>query len=118
MKNNAPANNLRAMRKKAGISQTAIAIKLGLSSSTICRIELRYDAPSREVAGKIAKMLKADVASVFPALADTQSKSAELSFYKEPVNGSLASKARGLLIGRSAAELTRIVATIEAAFPR
>lgn len=58
-------NNIKELRKKLGLRQQDIAIKLGVTRQTIIAIENDKYNPTLELAMKIAKLLNMTVEEIF-----------------------------------------------------
>jgi transcriptional regulator with XRE-family HTH domain len=62
---NLVGTNIRRYRKRAGLSQEALAEKLDLSLNFIGQVERGSRAPSFSSLGRIAQVLKVDVQDLF-----------------------------------------------------
>jgi putative transcriptional regulator len=58
-------NNIKQLRKEAGMRQEDMAVKLGVSRQTIIAIENDKYNPTLELALKIAKLLNLPVEDIF-----------------------------------------------------
>ena len=58
-------NNIRAFRKKALLSQTALAEKIGVSQQSITKWENDVAAPRMEMAKKLAEVLGCSIDELF-----------------------------------------------------
>ena len=58
-------NNIKQLRKQAGLRQEDLAAQLGVSRQTIIAIENDKYNPTLELAMKIAKLLELPVESIF-----------------------------------------------------
>ncbi|MEM8649855.1 MAG: helix-turn-helix domain-containing protein [Pseudomonadota bacterium] len=58
-------NNIRALRKQAGLTQADLAREVGVSRKTINTIENRVFVPSTPLALKLAAALKVKVEELF-----------------------------------------------------
>lgn len=58
-------NNIKQLRKKAGLRQEDMAVQLGVSRQTIIAIENDKYNPSLELAMKIAQLLNLKVEDIF-----------------------------------------------------
>lgn len=58
-------NNIKQLRKKAGLRQEDMAAQLGVSRQTIIAIENDKYNPTLELAMKIAKLLSLSVEDIF-----------------------------------------------------
>jgi len=58
-------NNIKQLRKQAGLRQEDMAVQLGVSRQTIIAIENDKYNPTLELAMKIAKLLNLKVEDIF-----------------------------------------------------
>ncbi len=58
-------NNIKRLRKEAGMRQEDMAAKLGVSRQTIIAIENDKYSPTLELAMKLAKLLELHVEDIF-----------------------------------------------------
>ncbi len=58
-------NNIKQLRKQAGLRQEDMAVQLGVSRQTIIAIENDKYNPTLELAMKIAKLLSLHVEDIF-----------------------------------------------------
>jgi putative transcriptional regulator len=58
-------NNIKQLRKEAGMRQEDMAVQLGVSRQTIIAIENDKYNPTLELAMKIAKLLSLQVEDIF-----------------------------------------------------
>lgn len=83
MKDNNYINNIAAIRKKQGISQTQFANAIGVETSTISRIETGKSDPSAVTLFAIAKCLEVTVDELYTAKTAEQIKfEKEQEFFK------------------------------------
>jgi len=59
-------NRLRVFRAEYGITQIALAVKVGLSQTRYWRIENGYDQPTPEERAKLAKVLQTTEDELWP----------------------------------------------------
>ena len=74
MKDNNYINNIAAIRKKQGISQTQFANAIGVETSTISRIETGKSDPSAVTLFAIAKYLQVSVDDLYTMKTEEQIK--------------------------------------------
>lgn len=60
------ANNVRQKRLEAGLTQERLAMKIGISRSTLSAIENGHIDPSVSLAIRLARALKTNVEKIFP----------------------------------------------------
>ena len=83
MKDNNYINNIAAIRKKKGISQTQFANAIGVETSTISRIETGKSDPSAVTLFAIAKYLQVSVDELYTRKTAEQIKNErEQEFFK------------------------------------
>lgn len=58
-------NNIKQLRKKAGLRQEDMALQLGVTRQTIIAIENNKYNPTLELAMKIARLLNKNVEEIF-----------------------------------------------------
>lgn len=86
MKNNNYINNIAAIRKKHGISQTQFANAIGVETSTISRIETGKSDPSAVTLFAIAKYLQVSVDELYTRKTAEQIKNErEQEFFKRNI---------------------------------
>lgn len=61
-------NRLRVQRADRRITQLDTALKAGISANRYWRIENGYDEPTEAERKKLARILKSDVETLFPAV--------------------------------------------------
>lgn len=86
MKDNNYINNIAAIRKKQGISQTQFANAIGVETSTISRIETGKSDPSAVTLFAIAKYLQVSVDDLYTRKTAEQIKNErEQEFFKRNI---------------------------------
>ena len=86
MKDNNYINNIAAIRKKNGISQTQFANAIGVETSTISRIETGKSDPSAVTLFAIAKYLQVSVDELYTRKTAEQIKNErEQEFFKRNI---------------------------------
>ena len=86
MKDNNYINNIAAIRKKHGISQTQFANAIGVETSTISRIETGKSDPSAVTLFAIAKYLQVSVDELYTRKTAEQIKNErEQEFFKRNI---------------------------------
>lgn len=86
MKDNNYINNIAAIRKKQGISQTQFANAIGVETSTISRIETGKSDPSAVTLFAIAKYLQVSVDDLYTRKTTEQIKNErEQEFFKRNI---------------------------------
>ena len=86
MKDNNYINNIAAIRKKNGISQTQFANAIGVETSTISRIETGKSDPSAVTLFAIAKYLQVSVDDLYTRKTEEQIKNErEQEFFKRNI---------------------------------
>ena len=86
MKDNNYINNIAAIRKKNGISQTQFANAIGVETSTISRIETGKSDPSAVTLFAIAKYLQVSVDDLYTMKTEEQIKNErEQEFFKRNI---------------------------------
>ena len=86
MKDNNYINNIAAIRKKQGISQTQFANAIGVETSTISRIEAGKSDPSAVTLFAIAKYLQVSVDDLYTRKTAEQIKNErEQEFFKRNI---------------------------------
>lgn len=86
MKDNNYINNIAAIRKKHGISQTQFANAIGVETSTISRIETGKSDPSAVTLFAIAKCLQVSVDELYTRKTAEQIKNErEQEFFKRNI---------------------------------
>ena len=86
MKDNNYINNIAAIRKKKGISQTQFANAIGVETSTISRIETGKSDPSAVTLFAIAKYLQVSVDDLYTRKTEEQIKNErEQEFFKRNI---------------------------------
>lgn len=86
MKDNNYINNIAAIRKKQGISQTQFANAIGVETSTISRIETGKSDPSAVTLFAIAKYLQVSVDELYTRKTAEQIKNErEQEFFKRNI---------------------------------
>lgn len=86
MKDNNYMNNIAAIRKKYGISQTQFAHAIGVETSTISRIETGKSDPSAVTLFAIAEYLQVLVDDLYTRKTEEQIKNErEQEFYKRNI---------------------------------
>ena len=86
MKDNNYINNIAAIRKKHGISQTQFANAIGVETSTISRIETGKSDPSAVTLFAIAKYLQVSVDDLYTMKTEEQIKNErEQEFFKRNI---------------------------------
>ena len=86
MKDNNYINNIAAIRKKQGISQTQFANAIGVETSTISRIETGKSDPSAVTLFAIAKYLQVSVDDLYTMKTEEQIKNErEQEFFKRNI---------------------------------
>ena len=86
MKDNNYMNNIVAIRKKYGISQTQFANAIGVETSTISRIETGKSDPSAVTLFAIAKYLQVSVDDLYTRKTEEQIKNErEQEFFKRNI---------------------------------
>ena len=86
MKDNNYINNIAAIRKKQGISQTQFANAIGVETSTISRIETGKSDPSAVTLFAIAKYLQVSVDDLYTRKTEEQIKNErEQEFFKRNI---------------------------------
>ena len=86
MKDNNYINNIAAIRKKHGISQTQFANAIGVETSTISRIETGKSDPSAVTLFAIAKYLQVSVDDLYTRKTAEQIKNErEQEFFKRNI---------------------------------
>ena len=86
MKDNNYINNIAAIRKKNGISQTQFANAIGVETSTISRIEIGKSDPSAVTLFAIAKYLQVSVDDLYTRKTAEQIKNErEQEFFKRNI---------------------------------
>ena len=86
MKDNNYINNIAAIRKKHGISQTQFANAIGVETSTISRIETGNSDPSAVTLFAIAKYLQVSVDELYTRKTAEQIKNErEQEFFKRNI---------------------------------
>ena len=83
MKDNNYINNIAAIRKKHGISQTQFANAIGVETSTISRIETGKSDPSAVTLFAIAKYLQVSVDEFYTRKTAEQIKNESRNFSRE-----------------------------------
>lgn len=87
MKDNNYINNIAAIRKKNGISQTQFANAIGVETSTISRIETGKSDPSAVTLFAIAKYLQVSVDELYTRKSAEQIKNErEQEFFKRNIS--------------------------------
>ena len=90
MKDNNYINNIAAIRKKQGISQTQFANAIGVETSTISRIETGKSDPSAVTLFAIAKYLQVSVDDLYTRKTTEQIKNErEQEFFKRNISRNL-----------------------------
>ena len=86
MKDNNYINNIAAIRKKYGISQTQFANAIGVETSTISRIETGKSDPSAVTLFAIAEYLQVSVDDLYTRKTEEQIKNErEQEFFKRNI---------------------------------
>ena len=86
MKDNNYINNIAAIRKKQGMSQTQFANAIGVETSTISRIETGKSDPSAVTLFAIAKYLQVSVDDLYTRKTEEQIKNErEQEFFKRNI---------------------------------
>ena len=86
MKDNNYINNIAAIRKKQGISQTQFANAIGVETSTISRIETGKSDPSAVTLFTIAEHLQVSVDDLYTRKTEEQIKNErEQEFFKRNI---------------------------------
>jgi transcriptional regulator with XRE-family HTH domain len=59
-------NRIAAMRQAVGLSQRALAARLGVTQATVARWELDMSHPSDRMVGRLAQVLRCRPRQLFP----------------------------------------------------